>query len=476
MEQLKIISNRDIFKNINDQIMQMDCSSTKALEQEPLTFVDICSGVGGFHQAIMRFIKQNDVQLGLKMKANLDAAMEAKDLRSLLHLAAEIDREPVKVYDNNYLKYTNTTSQNDVTKLVVNSDLDFRLHDFIMLIAGFPCQPFSKAGSRKGFEDKTRGTIFFNIAEILKIRIDEDNPVKFILLENVPNLVTNDNGNTYKVIVDTLHELGYVIPKDPLILSPHQFGTPQARKRMFIPGFHKSVFQNEVPEHLDLDIKTACKPGTFNQTSLHMSNVLGGDDIREKLVGPKKEALINFYDELIGLLKSEDPDISIGFPVFIDWLNENPIGEDVKAWMLPHIKKNQAMYLKHKDILDVFLEKHKGYIAQMTPTDKKLEWQAGKEITSLKDTIIQFRTSGLRTKRPTEAPTLVAMVQLPIIHDMRVGGYREITVREACRLQDFDEDFEPHEKEHLAYKQLGNSVNVKVVTKILEAMNNIDVK
>ena len=99
------------------------------------------------------------------------------------------------------------------------------------MVGGFPCQAFSIAGQRKGFED-TRGTLFFDVLRILK----EKRP-KYFLLENVKNLVSHDNGRTFRVILDSLAELDYVI--DFTVLNSKDFGVPQSRERTFICGIYK---------------------------------------------------------------------------------------------------------------------------------------------------------------------------------------------------------------------------------------------
>ena len=100
------------------------------------------------------------------------------------------------------------------------------------------------------------------------------------------------------------------------------------------------------------------------------------------------------------------------------------------------------------------------------PTHMKMEWQAGDSITSIWDGVIQFRPSGIRVKKPTCFPALVAMVQIPII-----GKYkRRLTVREVARLQSFPEYFIPCENVQQAYKQFGNSVNVKVIENVVEKL------
>lgn len=107
-------------------------------------------------------------------------------------------------------------------------------HD--ILLAGFPCQPFSNAGKKKGFKD-TRGTLFYEISRIIKFH-----KPKAFLLENVPGLKSNDGGKTFETIMNILEkELGYFFPDCPTILNSKDFGVPQNRKRLFIVGFKKNV-------------------------------------------------------------------------------------------------------------------------------------------------------------------------------------------------------------------------------------------
>lgn len=111
-------------------------------------------------------------------------------------------------------------------------------HDF--LSAGFPCQPFSSIGKREGFEHKTQGTLFFEVARILKYH-----KPKVFLLENVPGLATHDKGNTLKVIKDVLkNELDYEIFHH--ILNASDYGVPQERKRIYIVGFSKDVHKTNL--------------------------------------------------------------------------------------------------------------------------------------------------------------------------------------------------------------------------------------
>ena len=169
------------------------------MEKRKFKFIDLFSGIGGFHQALASFGGE-------------------------CVLASDIDANAIKVYKNNYGIDSNINVRD-----IKNEDIP----DHDVLCAGFPCQAFSKAGKQEGFMDQTRGTLFFEVARILNAK----HP-KYILLENVRNLVSHDNGHTYEVICDTLKKLGYRIPAEPLILSPHQFGVPQVRERVYIPGIY----------------------------------------------------------------------------------------------------------------------------------------------------------------------------------------------------------------------------------------------
>ncbi len=137
---------------------------------------------------------------------------------------SEWDKYCQKVYFDNF----GDEPQGDIN--LVNID-DIPNHD--LLLAGFPCQPFSMAGLKKGFED-TRGTLFFRILEILEMHRPP-----YILLENVKNLKTHDKGRTYEKIEKHLKKLGYHI--HTAILNAKDFGVPQNRERIYIVGFLEDV-------------------------------------------------------------------------------------------------------------------------------------------------------------------------------------------------------------------------------------------
>ena len=140
--------------------------------------------------------------------------------------SSEWDKDCQKTYFANF----GEIPAGDITKIDPNEIPD---HD--ILTGGFPCQPFSSIGKRQGFKHPTQGTLFFDVVRILK----EKKPRAF-LLENVPGLKTHDNGNTFKVIKETLrNELGYSLFTKVMNASNH--GVPQQRKRIYMVGFSKDL-------------------------------------------------------------------------------------------------------------------------------------------------------------------------------------------------------------------------------------------
>jgi len=144
--------------------------------------------------------------------------------------ANEWDKYAAKIYEKNFREKPDTR---DITTVDVDEIPD---HD--LLTSGFPCQAFSIAGKRKGFED-TRGTLFFDIARILHHK-----KPGYFLLENVKGLLSHDNGTTFRTIIYTLYELGYDVQWQ--VLNSKDFGVPQNRERVFIVGHLRGECRPEV--------------------------------------------------------------------------------------------------------------------------------------------------------------------------------------------------------------------------------------
>ena len=191
---------------------------------QQIRFIDLFAGIGGFHLAL--------------------ASQGAKCV-----FASEINQNAVKTYLTNH-KLDKDLMHGDITKVSPHEIPD---HD--VLCAGFPCQPFSQAGQKKGFDD-TRGTLFFNILEILQTKRP-----RAYFLENVRGLLKHDGGRTFAVIKEKLESLGYSFQY--FIVKSSDYGLPQHRPRLFMIGFRDGKTLIEVPEKIPLKYT--------------MSDILGGD-------------------------------------------------------------------------------------------------------------------------------------------------------------------------------------------------------
>jgi len=175
-------------------------------KKKNIRFIDLFCGIGGFRHAIAHTARKRKISAQCVFSCDIDPHCQ-------------------KAYAGNF----GHRPHGDITKIDAAEIPD---HD--ILLAGFPCQPFSIIGQMKGFED-TRGTLFFDIARILKSK----NPEAFVL-ENVKLLRGHNGGKTLKVILKTLEDLGY--HTDYRVLNALDFGLPQKRERIWIVGFKKSTF------------------------------------------------------------------------------------------------------------------------------------------------------------------------------------------------------------------------------------------
>ncbi|MCK4918217.1 MAG: DNA cytosine methyltransferase [Candidatus Pacebacteria bacterium] len=178
--------------------------SDKKKDKTGFTFIDLFAGIGG-------------TRIGFE-KAGGECVF-----------TSEWDKYCQETYKANF----GEVPYGDITKIK-----EYEIPNFDVLVAGFPCQPFSSIGKREGFMHTTQGTLFYDVLRIINHKKN-----KAFLLENVPGLLTHDNGNTFKIILDSLKEAGYKVFSK--VLDASNFGVPQKRKRIYIVGFRKDLFEGE---------------------------------------------------------------------------------------------------------------------------------------------------------------------------------------------------------------------------------------
>ena len=442
------------------------------LKTKQLKFIDLFAGLGGFHLALE--------ELGHKCV-----------------FASEIQPELQKLYAENFPK---TQILGDITKIPVKN---IPQHD--ILCGGFPCQPFSQAGKRLGFTE-VRGSLFGNIMEILKYH-----KPKYVILENVQNLKNHDDGNTWKVINETLSKL-YDVKET--ILSPHQFGTPQHRFRIYIVGKLKNKnnsnplkdFEFPKPKHYECDINDIIDESATdfmhlrNETRNHL--LVWQEFLNELYKHGGKlptfpiwamEFGANYeYEELAPAFQSikqlNNKKGKFGITVkgsskddILSFLPNYSITKKSRvfpAWKIQFIKRNREFYENNKIWLDSWLPK----IRNFENSHQKLEWNCGiEENPTIFNKIIQFRPSGIRVKKPTYSPALVlTTTQIPILpwielpkESIEEGEElrgRYMTKGEAATLQGMQRLKKYPESIPSAFKAFGNAVNVDLVKSIAEKL------
>lgn len=300
-----------------------DARKTKEKETTArFRFIDLFAGVGGFHQA-MRYLGGECV------------------------MAAEINQECVKTYELNFKTFEKGV-RGDVNKIDPAT-----IASFDVLCAGFPCQPFSKAGAQQGFQDKTRGNLFYKIMDIL----DGHPEVKFVILENVRNLA--DKSENWDIITSELMKRNFYITEDPVILSPSDFGIPQIRERVYILGIRKDIRNEEILTNGFIHKEDLKLDKHFKQCKMGDAWTILEDEVDDSYIIPEEqEQMIYAWDEFrlgTGIQV-------IGFPLWLDSFGVGVDGDEevfhsqgydaMPEWKKKFLRHNRKFYVEHREFID----------------------------------------------------------------------------------------------------------------------------
>ena len=471
-----IVTGNDIQRAIQGELpLQEDLHN--------LRIIDLFAGLGGFHHALDK--------LGNEMGFAVECVFASELQEDLRHL-----------YEINYrLPYHQINA--DITQLNTDELIEAHvpLHD--ILCGGFPCQPFSKAGKQQGFDDEEgRGVLFNYIAEIIRVRRP-----RLVFLENVSNLETHDGGRTWQIIQDRLTNdeehggLNYDIRS--IIISPHEYGYPQYRKRIYIVGIDRNVGNLDDFKFPIKPIKATCNINEIiekenptnpqplkdiqrhyidvwqqflDQCSSHHAKLPAapiwamefGADYGYEGKAPAFQnvtQLRNRHGKLGKAIEGETKKECIA-----QLPNYAQTDKDITFpdWKKKFIRENRKFYEDNREWLDEW----KQQIVDWDNSFMKFEWNCDEtDHMTIGDKILQFRPSGLRVKRPTYSPALTYMSsQVPVFPDVeytdadgnRVRG-RFMTMVEAARIQGMgDLQFDGLRKARI-YSALGNAVDVEIV-------------
>lgn len=383
-----------------------------------LRYIDLFCGIGGFHQAL------GSLGLGIETECVL---------------ACDKDKPCRDIYKQNY----GIEVDPDIKKLKPEN-----IPDYDILCAGFPCQPFSNAGKKSTFKHD-KGLLFDEIMRLIK-----DHKPKLMFLENVKHILKVGKGEVFKYVMNRLDENGYNV--QILKMSPHEYGIPQQRERIFFVCVHKSI---------DKKVVELVEP---KNTEIIMENFMEKkEEIDEKyfVKGDVIKAL-DAWEEMIQLFPEGE---KISPTIMANEFHKTYTPEEfsnLAAWRQDYITKNKPLYNKYKETWDEWYERNKT-ILQRREIYAKLEWQVGtiKPDDSIYNYFIQLRQSGIRVKKSKYFPTLVAMSQIPIYGKEK----RILTPRECARIQSFPDSFIIHNEDKQSYKQFGNSVNVDNVRNVIKS-------
>ncbi len=427
------------------------------MKRNHIRFIDLFAGMGG-------------IRLGFEQ------ACEQQGLQPTCVLTSEIKEHALQAYRDNFPA---EPIWGDVSLL----NLD-KLPDFDVLLAGFPCQPFSHAGKRQGFAD-TRGTLFFEIEKILAHK----KPFGF-LLENVEGLVGHDGGRTLRIILEKLTELGYKTTWE--VLNAKDFGVPQDRKRIFIVGSktHPVSLQSfpkktaQLASVLEKGLPVLDTAFTKMLLAHYAPHELLGKAIKDKRGG--KDNIHSWDIELKGAVSAQQRSLleqllrerrkkHWAVQKGIRWMDGMPLTlDEIATFFLPNQSKSHL-----KALLDDLVAK--GYVRFEHPKDLVTPPGKTRPVRQYKTDVpkgynivvgnLSFEIRKILDENGI-CPTLVAadMGKLAVVDGQ---GIRHLSIREGLRLSGFPDSYQLNMPATQAYDLLGNTVVVDVVRAIAERLLSV---
>jgi DNA (cytosine-5)-methyltransferase 1 len=416
-----------------------------SITQKTITFIDLFAGLGG-------------TRIGFEL------ACQQLNLKPSCVFTSEIKDYAIDAYQQNF---DDSLVHGDITEIIPKN-----IPNFDYLLAGFPCQPFSSAGKRKGFLD-ARGGLFFTIIEILKTK----RPTGF-LLENVEGLASHNNGNTLNTILVTLRELGYQVSWQ--LLDASDFGVPQKRKRIYIVGHLKKTISLHHFVNKKASVKDVIEAGIdFKPTPFAglLAKQFTPEQLNGKAIKDKRGGTNNIHSwdlELKGALAKEQKALMCEilkkrrYKIWavqkgITWMDGMPLTYDEIVTFYQH-DNLQAMLddLTNKGYLTFEHPRELVTKDGATHREPALHVAKGYNIVAGK---LSFPISKILDPNHV-APTLVA-TEAGKLAISTEKGVRKITVREGLRLSGFPDSYK---LEGIAYAKafdlIGNTVMPPVIKEV----------
>lgn len=474
------------------------------MTDDAFTFVDLFAGVGGFHAALSG--------LGGRCIYVAEKDKHAANVYKKAWLSGETDF-PFAEDINDDVRIDASHTVDELLEHARRGEIDLGQipERFDVLTAGFPCQAFSKSGKQLGVLDKIRGTLFYNILVIVAIRRP-----KIVFLENVKNLVgPAHRETTFRTIVVALRDLGYVVSDDPTVFSPHFLspehgGGPQSRERVYILALRGDLAGDDVEPFVGPTRTPGWSPEAWRLTKTPLADGVPAavtddwldaaeknPDLAERakevsgLRGDAKayrlseeDTWFEVYDTLVkkvGASRQHQPNARgsrfPGHPIWFDvtdpaWAAReradarahDRLDRKARPWKDEFLDKSERFMTEYADVLAKPAKAT--LLAQIRGLGnnawRKFEWQAQGAV-SLRECLIQLRPSGVRVKKATYTPALVAINQAPILGQ----DQRRLTPYEAGRVQGFPDTVYAAMRElqpdGQSYKQFGNAVHVGTV-------------